>query len=169
MPGLISSATTCDQSALLRSTTNGAGVASRAASESSQAQTIAPEAPKASAAARPERASPSTATTLSSTSGMRIAAVIASLSQLQGGETDQGQHRGDEPAADDDGGLRPALLLEMMMQRRHHEDALARGLERDHLHHDRDSLQHEETADDRQHQLVLGDDADRAQGTADRE
>ena len=63
---------------------------------------------------------------------------------------------GDDPEADDDGGLRPALLLEMVMQRRHAEDALAGELEGRDLHDHRHRLEHEQAADDGQHDLVLG-------------
>ena len=62
----------------------------------------------------------------------------------------------------------PALLLEMMVQRRHAEDALAGQLERGDLDDHRDRLEHEQAADDRQHELVLGDDRDRAERAADR-
>ena len=94
--------------------------------------------------------------------------VVEHLSQLQGGETNQGQDRGDDPEADDDGRLLPALLLEMMMQWRHGEDALARELEGRDLDDHRDSLEHEQSADDGEDDLVLDDDRDGAQRATER-
>src|SRR6185437_9157494 len=137
----------------------------RPASLSSQAMTRAPPAARARAAARPDRARPRTPTRDPLKEGTGI---IASP-QLQGGEPGKGQDRGDDPEADDDGRLLPALLLEMMVQRRHAEDAPAGQLEARHLDDDRHRLEDEEPADDGEHDLVLGDDADRADGAADRE
>ena len=57
----------------------------------------------------------------------------------------------------------------MMMQGRHREHAFARQLERHHLDKDRNGLQHEQTADDRQYQLVFVNHANGAQLTAQRQ
>src|SRR5579863_7306316 len=57
----------------------------------------------------------------------------------------------------------------MMVQRRHAEDAAAGELETGDLDDDRDGFEDEEAADNDQDQFVLGDEADRAQGPADRQ
>jgi hypothetical protein len=49
------------------------------------------------------------------------------------------------------------------------EDALARQLEGRDLDDDREGFQHEQTADDGEHDLVLGGDRDGAQRTAERQ
>ena len=66
------------------------------------------------------------------------------------------------------GSVQPSLL-EMMMDRRHPEDALAGELERGHLHDHRHRLQHEQAADDGQHDLVLDRDRDGAEHAAERQ
>src|SRR3546814_15007011 len=62
--------------------------------------------------------------------------------------------------------FRSALLFEVMVERRHAEDPLSRELERGDLDDDRHGLEDEQAADDGEHQLVLGDDADGAQRAA---
>ena len=57
----------------------------------------------------------------------------------------------------------------MMVDRRHLEHALAGELERHHLHDDRHRFEHEQPADDRQHDLVLGRHRDGADHAAERE
>ena len=98
-----------------------------------------------------------------------VTSIIAASPELQGREAGDREDRGDDPEADDDGRLLPALLLEVVVQRRHAEDALARELVARDLDDDRDRLEHEEPADDGEHQLVLGDDADDAERPADGE
>src|SRR3954471_11312806 len=144
MPGLRISAAGRVQSMVARSTSGmpSAAAAARVLSLSSHASTSAPPASSANAAARPERASPSTATVFPA---MRERSIIA-LPQLQGRETDQGEDRCDDPEADHDRRLGPALLLEMMMQRRHHEDAAPGQLERRDLDDHRHGLEHEQPA-----------------------
>ncbi len=66
------------------------------------------------------------------------------------------------------GSVQPELL-EVMMDRRHPEHALAGQLERHHLHDHRHGFEHEQAADHRQHDLVLGRDRDRAQHAAERQ
>ena len=78
-------------------------------------------------------------------------------------EPGQRQHDRDDPEADHDLRLGPALLLEMVVERRHPEHALAGQLERDDLHDHRHRLEHEQAADDRQHDFVLGRDRDGAE------
>ena len=56
-----------------------------------------------------------------------------------------------------------------MVDRRHPEHALAGELERDHLHDHRHRFEHEQPADDGEHDLVLGGDRDRAEHAAERE
>src|ERR1700689_2518363 len=127
----------------------------RFSAASSQASTRAPPCFSAKAAANPERASPSTATV----SLRKLATGIIASPQLQRGEAGDRQDRGDDPEADDDGRLLPALLFEMVVERRHAEHALAGEFEARHLHDHRHGLEHEQPADDRQHEFVLGDDA----------
>src|SRR5579885_635832 len=167
MPGDITRAAMRRQSTLTGSAigTPAAAAASRRGAASSQAWTRAPPARSACAAASPVRASPSTATSRPS---YAVTGTIRSP-QLQGSEARDREDRGDDPEPDDDGGLLPALLLEMMVQRRHAEDALARELVARNLHDHGHGLQHEEAANDRQHDLVLGDDGDHAKRSADRE
>src|SRR5665213_2695771 len=167
MPGDSTSARADAKSAAPRSTIGrpARAAASRFAAASSQAMTAAPPRCSEAADARPERARPSTATFW-----LRnwVTSIIGSP-QLQRGEPGDRQDRSDDPEADDDCRLLPALLLEMMVQWRHAEDAPAGELEARDLDDDRNRLQHEQAADDGEHQLVLGDDADRAQGAADGE
>ena len=56
----------------------------------------------------------------------------------------------------------------MMVDRRHPEHALSGQLETGDLDNHGYRLEHEDTADDRQHDLVAGDNADRAQRGPDR-
>src|SRR6266851_1674135 len=137
--------------------------ASREAALSSQATQSIPAALRACTVARPERASPST----TNDEPLRTPRSIIRSPELQSGETGHRQDGGDDPEAEDDGGLGPALLLEMMVQRRHAEEAPAGPFVGQDLDDDRYGLEDEQTADDGQHDLVLGDDGDRAQGAAD--
>src|SRR5690606_412364 len=167
MPGLITRSATPRQSASRRSAIGSpdSAAALRLASSSSHARTRAPPASSARAEAMPEAPSPMTATVCPRQGTTSITA----SPQLERRQAHQGQDRGDDPEADDDGGLLPTLLLEMMMQRRHAEDAPPGHLVRRDLDDDRHRFQYEQAADDGQHQLVLGDDADRAERAADRE
>src|SRR5688572_5449732 len=132
---------------------------SRAALSSSHAITCVPPATSERTAPSPVRARPKTATVLLAKA--RLAIILSP--QLQGCEAKQGQHHRHDPEADHDGGLGPAQLLVMMMDRGHAEDALAGELERDHLHHHRHGLDHEQSAHQRQHDLVLDGDGDDTQ------
>src|SRR5450631_429655 len=89
--------------------------------------------------------------------------------QLQRGEAGQRQHHRDDPEPDHDLRLGPAELLEVMVDRRHPEHALAGQLERHHLHDHGNRFEHEQAADDAEHDLVLGDDRDGAEQAAERE
>src|SRR6266540_3093599 len=89
--------------------------------------------------------------------------------QLQRRQPHECEHDRDDPEPDHDLRLGPALLLEVMVQRRHAENALAGKLERDHLHDHRHRFEHEQAADDRQHDLVLGGDRDRSEQSAERQ
>src|SRR6185369_8165337 len=60
-------------------------------------------------------------------------------------------------------------MLEMVVDRRHQEDTLARALVDQHLDHDRQRLDHEQAADDDQHELVVRRDSNRAESPAERE
>src|SRR5258707_5050632 len=111
---------------------------------SSPAITSAPPAFSAWQEASPEPPRPNTATVLPEKA---VTGIIDRSPQLQRGEASERQHHRDDPEADHDLRLGPAELLEMMMDRRHAEDALARELERHHLHDDGDRLQHEQAAD----------------------
>src|SRR5712671_4946614 len=167
MPGLMMSAAARDQPMDAGSTTGTPILAavSREAALSSHATQSIPAAFRARTVARPERASPNT----TNDEPLSMPRSIIRSPQLQGGETGHRQDGGDDPEAEDDGGLGPALLLEMMVQRRHTEDAAAGPFVGQDLDDDRHGLEHEQTADDGQHDLVLGDDRDGAQRTADGE
>src|SRR5947199_7461134 len=131
---------------------------------SSLAITSAPPAFSAWQLARPEPPRPKTATVLPA---KEVTGIIVRCSpQLQRGEAGQRQHHRYDPEPDHDLRLGPALLLEMMMQRRHPEHAFSRELERDHLHDDGHRLQHEQPADDCQHQFVFGRHRDGAEHAA---
>src|SRR5262249_62235558 len=62
-----------------------------------------------------------------------------------------------------------AELLEVVVDWRHAEHALAGEFERYHLDDHRDGLDHEQPADNGKHDLVLGDDRDGSDETAERE
>src|SRR5882757_9280935 len=132
---------------------------------SSPATTSAPPAFSAWQLASPEPPRPKTATVLPAND---VTGIKASP-QFQGGEAGQRQHHRDDPEPDHDLRFGPALLLEMVMQRRHPEHALSRELERHHLHDDRDGLQHKESADHGQHDLVFDRDRGGADHAAERE
>src|SRR5262245_20408523 len=102
--------------------------------------------------ASPEPPRPNTATVLPA---KEVTGIMNRSAQFQGGEAGERQHHRDDPEADHDLRLGPALLLEMMMQRRHAEHALARHLERHHLHDDGNRFDNEQPADDSKHDLVL--------------
>src|ERR1700678_3930734 len=139
--------------------------ASRAPALSSQAITSAPPSFKARTLAKPVRASPNTATIFPG----KLLAAIMPLPEFQGGEAGQRQHHRHDPETDHDGGLGPAQLLVMVMDRRHAEDALASELETHHLHDHRHGLEHEQSADNRQHDLMLDATRHRAQRPAQRQ
>src|SRR5215217_6011512 len=163
-PGDRTRAANPDQSATVRSSTAkpSASACIRLETLSSHSTGSAPPALSARAAVSPDRPRPKTAILRPSKPGTGIMA----LSQLQGGETDQGQHGRDDPEADDDRRFRPAHLFEMVVDRSHQEDALLRGLEVGDLDHDRGGLDDEQAADDAQNQLVLGGHGDGAERTA---
>src|SRR5438094_2078648 len=167
MPGLMMSAVMHDQSMDAGSTTvmPALAAASRAAALSSQATKSIPAALSARAVARPERASPST----TNDELFSTPRAITGSPELQGGEAGHRQDGGDDPEAEDDGRFGPALLLEMVMQRRHAKDAAAGPSIGQDLDDDRHGLEHEQAADDGEHDLVLGHDRHRAQGAADGE
>src|SRR5258708_20179191 len=119
--------------------------------ESSTATTSAPPAFSAWQLASPEPPRPKTATVLPA---KEVTGIKASP-QFQRGEAGQRQHHRDDPEPDHDLRLGPALLLEMMMQRRHPEHALARQLERHHLHDDGYRFQHDQPADHVHHHLAF--------------
>src|SRR5437660_8191867 len=121
---------------------------------SSPAITSAPPAFRAWQLASPEPPRPNTATVLPAKEVTGIMMAQQS-SQLQRGKAGERQHHRDDPEADHDLRFGPALLLEMMVQRRHAEHALARHLERHHLHDNGDRFEHEQPADHGQHDLVL--------------
>src|SRR5580698_9553814 len=132
---------------------------------SSPAITSAPPAFRAWQLARPEPPRPNTATVFPA----KEVTGIKRSPQLQRGETGQRQHHRDDPEPDHDLRFGPALLLEMMMQRCHPEHPLAGQFERGDLHDHRHRFQHKQSADHRQHDLVLHRDRDRAEHAAERE
>ena len=82
------------------------------------------------------------------------------LPQLQGAEAHQRQNHRDNPEADDDGRFLPAQFLKMMVNRRHAEHTLAGHFEGGDLNHHRECLDHEQPADNREHDFMLTDDGD---------
>src|SRR6266566_3268580 len=126
---------------------------------SSQATMSAPPAISARQVQRPELPSPNTASRLPA----KPVTGITRSPQLERGQAGKRKHHRDDPEADDDLRLGPAELLEVMMDRRHPEDPLAGQLVRHHLHDDRDRLEHEQPADHRENDLVLGRDRHRAE------
>src|SRR6267142_2492557 len=67
-------------------------------------------------------------------------ALIASLPELEGGQSEKRKDDGDDPEADHHLLLRPARELEVVMQRRHPEDPLATQPERSNLENHRQRL-----------------------------
>src|SRR3569623_1963360 len=157
-PGASTRAWNDAQSALDRSSssTPSAAATARDFSFSSLNTGCAPPAFSARAAGSPLRPRPKIATRCPS----KPRTVIIRLAQLERGQADQGQERGHDPEADHDGRLGPAQLLEMVVDRGHQEHPLLGQLVVADLDHHRERLDHEEAADDAQHDLVLG--ADRA-------
>src|SRR5208282_4357980 len=133
---------------------------------SSKATTSAPPARSALALASPEPPSPNTATFLPA---KVVTGITTKLPQLQGREPGQREHDRDNPETNNDLRLGPAELLEMVVDRRHLEDALSGQLERHHLDDDGDRLEHEQAADDGEHDLVLGGDRNGADHAAERQ
>src|SRR5215813_9295847 len=167
-PGASTSTAIADQSTWRRSAaTNPAAAASAIFfGSSSQATTSAPPALSAWQLASPEPPRPNTATFLPA----KLATGITATSpQLQRRQSHERKHHRDDPEPDHDLRLGPAELLEVMVDRRHPEHALAGELERDHLHDHRHRFEHEQAADDRQHDLVLGRNRYRANQSAERE
>src|SRR6478735_5831166 len=165
-PGASTSAAKSHQASDFRSRRGmfSADAATLAVSLSSQAIISAPPAKRERAAGRPLSPRPNTAIfrPLKAVTGI----MRGNLAQFKRGEAGKCEHHGDDPEADDHGRFRPAFLLEMMVQRRHAEHALAGEAERGDLHDHRRRLQHEQTADNGQHQLMLGRDRDGAERTA---
>src|SRR5580704_5945533 len=167
-PGASSSAENLLQSACRRSAVGmpAAFAFAMLLASSSQATTSAPPASKALALASPEPPRPNKAIFLPA---KVVTGITTQLPQLQGRQSRQREHDRDDPEADDDLRLGPAELFEMMVDRRHLEDALSGELERHHLHDHRYRLEHEQSADDGKHDLVLGGDRDRAEHAAERQ
>src|SRR5690606_37794689 len=163
-PGDRTRAAKPEQSAAVRSSTAkpSASACMRLETLSSHSTGRAPPALWARAAVSPDLPRPKTAILRPSKPGTGIMA----LSQLHGGEAGEGQHGRDDPEADHHRRLRPAHLLEVVVDRGHQEDALAGGLEVGDLDHHRGRLDHEQAADDAQHQLVLGGHGDGAERAA---
>ena len=81
----------------------------------------------------------------------------AQLTQLQGGQSDEGEDDRDDPEADHDLLLRPANLLEVVVDGRHPEDPPSGQLEGGHLDHDRQGLDDEDAADNGEQHLLTDD------------
>src|ERR1700733_11129079 len=167
-PGASTSAASLFQLTLRRSAVGmpAAPAFATLALSSSKATTSAPPARSALALASPELPSPNTATFLPAKVVTRI---TTELPQFQGRQPRQREHDRDDPETNDDLRLGPAELLEMMMDRRHPKHALTGELVRHHLHDDGDRFEHEQAADDGEHDLMLGSDRDRADHAAERE
>src|SRR5579862_1528337 len=89
--------------------------------------------------------------------------------ELQCGEARDRENRGDNPEPDHDGRLLPPFLFEMVVQRRHAKNPPTGQLYSYYLYDHRDRFEHEQAADNGQHQFVLGHHADRTERTADRQ
>src|SRR5262249_28112494 len=164
---------------------------SAARSPASDARTRPPTRRMSRAAATPLLARPTTETVLpashrryagpppvapfmsSSSSCTQLAAALSIGAQvpsrspeLQRREREERQHERQDPEPDDDLRLGPALHLVVMVERRHPEHAPARELERRDLDDHRPRLDHVDPADQRQQELGLGEDGQRADGAA---
>src|SRR5579862_3716480 len=128
--------------------------------------TSAPPARSALALTSPEPPRPNTATFFPA---KVVTGITAKLPQLQGRQSRQREHDRDYPEANDNLRLGPAELLEMMMNGRHFENAPAEQLERHHLHDDGHRFEHEQAANHREHDLMLGGDGHCADQAAERE
>src|SRR5690606_35547918 len=99
----------------------------------------------------------------------------ARSSQLQGRETEQHEHHGDDPEPHHDLGYLEAAHFEVMAQRSHPEDALADAeaapgvLEVAELQHHGERLHDEDAAHDEEHDLLAHHDRHGAERTAERE
>src|SRR5207244_2915663 len=89
--------------------------------------------------------------------------------QLQRRQAEQRKDDGHDQEAGDDLWLAPPDQLEVMVNRRHLEHALARELEGRDLDDHRERFDDEDAADNRQEQLLLDEDRDRAERAAQRE
>src|SRR5665213_1985093 len=98
-----------------------------------------------------------------------VTGIMPPSPQLQGGEANQREQHSDDPEANDDLRLGPPQRLEVVVDGRHLEDALAGELEGADLDDDRDGLEHEEAADDGEHDLLLGGDRNGAEQAAEGE
>src|SRR5437588_2423690 len=110
--------------------------------------TCSPRLRSASAAATPERASPSTAYGPPGSGGR----ALPTNAELIDGEAHRAEGCRHDPEAQDDLGFRPRAQLEVVVDRGHQEDALAKQLKRHNLDHDRQCLEHEDPPEqDQQH------------------
>src|SRR5690242_5280976 len=121
--------------------------------------TSAPRSRSASAAATPERARPTTTYGPGGSGGRKPwLAALPTDRELVQREADRGECRGDDPEAQDDLRLRPGLQLEVVVDRGHQEHPLAERLKREDLDHDRQSLDHEDPAEQDQQYARVGHD-----------
>src|SRR5271168_1111714 len=167
-PGARTSAAIFDQSMSCRSAVGMPAALALATlwASSSKATTSPPAASAALALASPEAPRPNTESFLPA---KVVSGIMTPLPQLQGRQPGKREHDRNDPEADHDLRLGPAELLEMMVDRRHAEHPLAGELERHHLDDHRDGFEHEQAADDGEHDLVLGGDRDRADHAAERQ
>src|SRR6056297_3637254 len=168
-PGESISAAKPAKSASRRSVTGTpcARTASTRSALSSKACTRAPPAINARAVASPDPPRPNRATSRPAKTVEGVMPI--SSSQLERRQPDHRKHDGDDPEADHDLRLGPAQLLEMVMDRRHLEHALARQLVGGDLDDHRGSLEHEQAADDGEHDFVLRCHCDCAEHAAERQ
>src|SRR6476620_12401720 len=82
------------------------------------------------------------------------------LAKLQRCQSEQCEDQRANPEAGNHFGFGPAHQLEVMVQGCHLEDALLPQLVAAYLQDDRERLEHEDAADERQQQLLLDDDGD---------
>src|SRR6185312_12137084 len=133
----------------------------------SQPITSSPRARNVSAAATPERASPTIryGPPGSGGRGFEAAAGIAGRAgrlppdaELVDDEPDRPERGRDDPEAQDDLCLRPRLELEMVVDGRHQEHPLAEDLEREDLDDHREHLDHEDAPQQDEEGLRVGHD-----------
>src|SRR5918999_2088864 len=127
--------------------------------------TSTPRRSSAAAAARPERASPSTSARPGSSAPSGEEVEEVAVVEREAGGTEDPRH---DPEADHDLRLGPRLHCEVVVDRRYQEDAAPEVLEREHLDHHGERLDHEDPADQQEQRLRLHHDREAGERPSDR-